>query len=280
MKVLGADILSMKKRLSILVLLCLTLSQLDAATWIEDSLSFAFEYPRGWAKSVLRYPDTVRIQLSKTNREAILQIDVARRTKEYDIDRFIEETVDTFLTKYPDLKLVREKMLENEVAGFDESVFVVLHYTEQKQLVSNRFLFHRKGGLYYVIQAKTTRAQFAKYSKDLDLVMKSFRRETRTKNRWRNDSLSYLDPVKDERIIQYVSITIRPIDSYPHEQGAKNKQDDGWLFSVEGNKKPNSAEWDNRTKPSQYENGYTPADVKPDTPTSDEPVVIPDNSGL
>ncbi|MBM9545495.1 hypothetical protein JWG40_00580 [Leptospira sp. 201903074] len=270
----------MKKRLCLLVLLCLTLSHLDAATWIEDSLSFAFEYPRGWAKSVLRHPDTVRIQFSKTNREAILQVDVARRTKDYDIDRFIEETVDTFLTKYPDLKLVREKMLENEVAGFDESVFVVLHYTEHKQIVSNRFLFHRKGGLYYVIQAKTPRAFFAKYSKDLDLVMKSFRRETRTKNRWRNDSLAYLDPIKDERIIQYISITIRPIDSYPHEHGVVNKQDEEWLFSVEGNKKPGTGEWDNRTKPSPNDSGYTPADVKPDTPTSDEPVVIPDNSGL
>ncbi|XDD45899.1 hypothetical protein AB3N60_14440 [Leptospira sp. WS39.C2] len=270
----------MKKRLCLLLLLCLTLTGLEAATWIEDSLGFAFEYPRGWAKSVLRHADTVRIQIAKSNREAILQIDVARRTKEYDLDRFIEETVDTFLTKYPDLKLVREKVLENEIAGFDESVFVVLHYTENKQTISNRFLFHRKGGMYYVIQAKTTRVLYTKYGKDLDLVMKSFRREPRAKNRWRNDSLSYLDPIKDERLIQYVSITIRPIETFPHEQSISQKQEDGWLFSVEGNHKPTASDFDNRPKPNTNDHGYTPADVKPDTPTSDDPVVIPDGSGI
>lgn len=272
-----ADIFSMKKRLCLIFILCLSLTGLEAATWVEDSLGFAFEYPRGWAKSVLRYTDTVRIQIAKSNREAILQIDVARRTKDYDIDRFIEETVDTFLTKYPELKLVREKVLENEIAGFDESTFVVLHYTENKQTISNRFLFHRKGGMYYVIQAKTTRVLFSKYAKDLDMVMKSFRREPRSKNRWRNDSLAYLDPVKDERLIQYISITIRPIDTFPHEQGISQKQDDGWLFSVEGNHKPNGTEFESRPKPSEQ---YSPADVKPDTPTSDDPVVIPDGSGL
>ncbi|TGL72885.1 hypothetical protein [Leptospira jelokensis] len=268
----------MKKRLCLLILLCLTLTGIEAATWVEDSLGFAFEYPRGWAKSVLRHADTVRIQIAKTNREAILQIDVARRTKEYDLDRFIEETIDTFLTKYPDLKLVREKVLENEIAGFDESVFVVLHYTENKQTISNRFLFHRKGGMYYVIQAKTTRVLYSKYGKELDTVMKSFRREPRMKNRWRNDSLAYLDPKKDERLIQYVSITIRPIDTFPHEQGVSQKQEDGWLFSVEGNHKPGPGDFDNRPKPNDH--GYTPSDVKPDTPTSDEPVVIPDGSGI
>lgn len=274
-----ADIVSMKKRLCLLFLLCLTFAGLEAATWVEDSLGFAFEYPRGWAKSVLRHADTVRIQIAKTNREAILQIDVARRTKEYDIDRFIEETVDTFLIKYPDLKLVREKVLENEIAGFDESVFVVLHYTENKQTISNRFLFHKKGGMYFVIQAKTTRVLYAKYAKELDMVMKSFRREPRAKNRWRNDSLAYLDPIKDERLIQYVSITIRPIDTFPHEQGVSQKQEDGWLFSVEGNHKPSTSDFDSsRQKPNDH--GYTPADVKPDTPTSDDPVVIPDGSGI
>lgn len=251
-------------------------SSLFAGTWIEDSLGFAFEFPRGWTKSVQRYQETARIQFAKTNREAVLQIDAVRRTKDYDLDRFIEETMDTFLKRYPDLKVVKEKHLANEFSGFDESTFVVIHYTENKTLISNRFLFHKTGGSYFVIQAKTPRALFSKYVKDLDLVMKSFRREPRTKLRWRNDSLAYLDPTKDERIIQYVSITIRPIDSFKQNSNQTSPYQDNWLFSVEGNKAPGPGEWDatdvQKPDPNQQ--------IKPDTPSTDVPVVIPQTPSL
>jgi len=230
----------MNARVFLTTLLLVSSVPVFAGTWIEDSLGFAFEYPRGWSKAVLRNHDTARIQFAKANREAILQIDVVRRTKEYDLDRFIEESIDTFLQKYPDLKVVREKSLEEEIPGFDETVFLVLHYTENKIIVSNRFLFHKKGNMYYVIQAKTPRKQYGIYARDLDLIMKTFRMEPRARYRWRNDSLSYLDPVKDEKAIQYISITIRPIDSFPSED--KPKDDNTWLNSADAYKNPFSSD--------------------------------------
>lgn len=260
----------MKLKIPTLLLAILLSSPLMAGTWIEDSLGFAFEFPRGWTKSVQRFQETAKIQFAKANREAILQIDSVKRTKDYDLDRFIEETIDTFLKRYPDLKVVNEKRLTNEVSGFEESSFVVIHYTENKVLISNRFLFHKQGGSYFVIQAKTPRALFSKYAKDLDLVMKSFRREARTRLRWRNDSLAYLDPVKDERIIQYVSITIRPIDTFKPSSNSNDPNRDEWLFSVEGNKAPAPGEWESAT-PSQD----SEPKVRPDTPSTDTPVVIP-----
>ncbi|MDF3819565.1 hypothetical protein P3G55_06625 [Leptospira sp. 96542] len=246
---------------------------LSAATWVEDSLGVSFEFPRGWMKAVQRHPETAKIQFAKSNREAVLQIDAVKRTKDYDIDRFIEETVDTFLAKYPDLKVVREKNVENDVLGFDESVFLVMHYKEHKTLITTRFVFHRKGNIYYVLQAKTPRSQFTKYAKDLDLVMKSFKRESRPRNRWRNDSLGYLDPKKEEKIIQYISITIRPIETYKQDNPQKIRQEDNWLFSVEGHEPPKTGEWETNTNPE------TPPKEGSVTPeVGDEPLIPPSQS--
>ncbi|WP_210416326.1 hypothetical protein [Leptospira idonii] len=242
----------MKVRVLLISILFLGTVPAFAGTWIEDSLGFAFEYPRGWSKAVLRNAETARIQFAKTNKEAILQIDVVRRTKEYDLDRFIEETIDTFLRKYPDLKVVREKSLEEEIPGFDETVFLVLHYIENKMVVSNRFLFHKKGNMYYVIQAKTPRARYGVYAKDLDLIMKTFRLEPRARYRWRNDSLAYLDPVRDEKAIQYISITIRPIDSFPNQESSKPMEDNSWLNSVDPFKNPFTS--DPEIRPNQQQN--------------------------
>ncbi len=214
------------------LILCLVwlANPLTAGVWIEDSLGVSFEFPRGWGKGILRTEETARIQFFKANREAVIQIDALKRGKEYDLDRFIEETIDQFLQKYPDLKVVREKKVEEDVPGFDDSTFLVMHYHEQSSLVSNRFLFHRKGNLYFAIQAKTPRKKFGHYSKDFDLVMKSFRMEPRPRLRWRNDSLAYLDARENEPLVQYIGITIRPIDSYPTE--AKQSETE-WLDAAE-----------------------------------------------
>ncbi|GBF51774.1 hypothetical protein LPTSP4_33120 [Leptospira ryugenii] len=253
------------KTLRIVFLLFFLSYPLMAGTWIEDSLGFAFEFPRGWNKAVLRNSETARIQFYKSNREAVLQLDVVRRTKEYDLDRFIEESIDLFLKRYTDLKVVREKMLEDQFPSFDESVFLVLHYHENKTLVTNRFLFHKKGNMYYVLQTKTPRNRYNQYAKDFDLIMKSFRMEPRIRTRWRNDSLAYLDPVRDEKAIQYISITIRPIESYPNQEGAPQQSSDQWLNSVEGFRNPFSADGDYpKTEPNN--NGLiSPPSTSPNT---------------
>ncbi len=249
---------TMKKYLVLVLFSFSTSSSLMAGTWIEDSLGFAFEFPRGWSKAVLRNSESARIQFAKANRDAILQIDTVRRTKDYDLDRFIEETIDTFLKKYPDLKVAREKVLEEEMQGFDESVFLVLHYTEHKNSISNRFLFHKKGNIYYVLQAKTARSRFSLYARDLDMIMKTFRLEPRVKTRWRNDSLAYLDPIRDEKAIQYISITIRPIDSYPSDKPTSTVSSDTWLNTVDGFKNPFSPNSENTDSP-----GGSDLDKKP-----------------
>jgi hypothetical protein len=274
----------MKTRVILVVLTLFTSGSLFAGTWIEDSLGFAFEFPRGWSKAVLRNSETARIQFAKANRDAILQIDVVRRTKEYDLDRFIEETVDTFLKRYPDLKVVREKVLEEEMQGFDESVFVVLHYTEKKAVISNRFLFHKKGNMYYVLQAKTPRSRFQQYARDLDMIMKTFRMEPKVRTRWRNDSLAYLDPVRDEKAIQYISITIRPIETYPGEK-QNAPQGDTWLNSVDGFKNPFSDDSDVPISQTNTDNMISPPsttnqDPKPTTTETNGPLVAPETDPL
>jgi hypothetical protein len=279
----------MKTRILLVVLTLLTSGSLFAGTWIEDSLGFAFEFPRGWSKAVLRNSETARIQFAKANRDAVLQIDVVRRTKEYDLDRFIEETIDTFLRRYPDLKVVREKVLDEEMQGFDESVFLVLHYTERKTVISNRFLFHKKGNMYYVIQAKTPRVRFQLYARDLDMIMKTFRMEPKIKTRWRNDSLAYLDPVRDEKAIQYISITIRPIETYPSDKQQNISQGDTWLNSVDGFKNPFSSDSDVPLSQSNTDNMISPPSnattiQKPTTettnPENNGPLVAPETDPL
>ncbi len=268
------------KKYKILVLLALIYSHsVFAGTWIEDSLGFAFEFPRGWSKAVLRNAETARIQFAKSNRDAILQIDIVRRTKDYDLDRFIEETVDTFLKRYPDLKVVREKILEEEMQGFDESVFLVMHYTEKKAVISNRFLFHKKGNMYYVLQAKTARIRYQNYSRDFDMIMKTFRAEPKIRYRWRNDSLAYLDPVRDEKAIQYISITIRPIDSYPTDKQQSNVQNDNWLNSVDNFKNPFSEDSDLPLSQPNTDDMISPPknSDKDKKPSSD--TVIPETNG-
>ncbi|TGL60070.1 hypothetical protein EHQ58_06110 [Leptospira ognonensis] len=279
----------MKKHVILVLLGIFTSSSLFAGTWIEDSLGFAFEFPRGWSKAVLRNAETARIQFAKSNRDAILQIDIVRRTKEYDLDRFIEETVDTFLKRYPDLKVVREKVLEEDMQGFDESVFLVMHYSEKKTVISNRFLFHKKGGMYYVIQAKTPRIRFQNYARDLDMMMKTFRMEPRIKSRWRNDSLAYLDPVRDEKAIQYISITIRPIETYPSDKEQSISQSDSWLNSVDGFKNPFSAEsdipvsqpnTDSMVSPPSTTNQNQNPKKEESTPESNGPLVAPETDPI
>jgi len=219
----------MMRTLLSLVLLLLT-SAAFAGIWVEDSLGITFEYPRGYGKGVLRTEETARFQFFKPNREAVVQIDVLRRGKEYDLDRFIEETIDQFLTKYPDLKVAREKNVEEEIPGFDESTFLALRYIEGRHLVSNRLLFHKKGTFYFVIQAKTLRKKFGLYSQDFDTIMKTFRLDSRPKNRWRNDSLAYMDPKEQEALIQFLSVTIRPMDSYSSDVPKKEQE---WLDAPE-----------------------------------------------
>ncbi len=254
-------LITMKTRIILILLSLSTSGSLFAGTWIEDSLGFAFEFPRGWTKAVLRNAETVRIQFTKANRDAVLQIDTVRRSKEYDLDRFIEETVDIFLQRYPDLKVVREKVMEEESQGFEESVFIVLHYMENKAIISNRLLFHRKANMYYVLQSKTPRVRYKLYSRDFDMIMKTFRMEPRVRTRWRNDSLAYLDPVRDEKSIQYISITIRPIESYPGEKPQNNSQGDTWLNSVDGFKNPFSADNDLPTNPQNNDNLISPPSI-------------------
>jgi hypothetical protein len=279
----------MKTRILFVLLALSTSGSLIAGTWIEDSLGFAFEFPRGWSKAVLRNAETARIQFAKANRDAVLQIDVVRRTKEYDLDRFIEETIDTFLKKYPDLKVVREKVLDEEMQGFDESVFLVLHYSERKTIISNRFLFHKKGNIYYVIQAKTPRIRFQQYARDLDMIMKTFRMEPKVRTRWRNDSLAYLDPVRDEKSIQYISITIRPIETYPTDKQSNTTQGDTWLNSVDGFKNPFSDDSDTPSSQTNTDNMISPPSTsnqnqKPTTetttPENNGPLVAPETDPL
>ncbi|WCL49936.1 hypothetical protein [Leptospira sp. GIMC2001] len=181
-------------------------------TWIEDSLGLEFQYPRGWFKTIERSPSNLVVMLEKDNK-AILRIDTQERPKNWDTDRFIEENLDLYLRKFPDLRVIQEVRLGNEYNGFDEAHFLVIHYHEDNSLVTNRFIFAKKDTDYFIIQAKVIRKHYYTYRNEVDLFMKSFHWESPSRTRWRNDSLSYLNPSQDETTIKYIRDTLRPKES-------------------------------------------------------------------
>jgi hypothetical protein len=183
-------------------------TNLSYGTWVEDSLNISFQYPRAWVKKVERTPYSLILLLEK-NKEAVLRLDTQTREKSWDLDRFIEENVDLLLQKHPNMQIMQERKLADNYNGFDAAHFVLIHYKEQGVLITNRFLFTRKANNYYVIQSKIVRSEFSKYKNEADLFMKSVIYERSDSERWRNDSLSYLNPANDEATIRFIKESIR-----------------------------------------------------------------------
>lgn len=212
------DIVNHMRRTVLVVIFCLCLlpghsfaepiQEVSYGIWIEDSLAINFQYPRAWIKKVERTPYNLILQLEKNN-EAVLRLDTQTRETNWDLDRFIEENVDLILRRHPDMQIKQERILEDDYNGFDNAHFVLIHYKEEGELISNRFLFTRKANTYFVIQSKIIRKEFTKYKAEADLFMKSIVSERPSANRWRNDSLSYLNPAYDEATIRFVQDSLR-----------------------------------------------------------------------
>jgi hypothetical protein len=184
--------------------------RLSYGLWIEDSLGIEFKYPRAWMKQVQRSPSNLIAQFTK-DETIILRVDSQRRTGDWDADRFAEETLDQFIIKYPDLKVIQELRLDEGYQGFDEAHFLVAHYRENGELITNRFLFLRKENNYFITQAKVIRKEYHKYRSEVDLFMKSLTWNQIPRDRWRNDSLNYLSPSNHETTINYIRDSLRPI---------------------------------------------------------------------
>jgi hypothetical protein len=183
--------------------------RMSFGVWIEDSLQLSFRYPRAWIKKVDRSPSNMTVEFQKSG-EIILRLDSMVRQAEWDVDRFIEENLDLFLKKYPDLKVIQELRLPVGYQGFEEAHFLVLHYFEDEELITNRILFARKGRAYFVIQSKIIRKLYHKYRSEVDLFTKSVALQQPPRDRWRNDSLTYLNPSIYESTIQYIQQALRP----------------------------------------------------------------------
>jgi hypothetical protein len=183
--------------------------RLSYGLWVEDSLGIEFKFPRAWMKQVQRSPSNLIAQFTK-DESIILRVDSQRRTGEWDADRFTEETLDQFIIKYPDLKVIQELRLEEGYQGFDEAHFLVAHYRENGELITNRFLFLRKENNYFITQAKVIRKEYHKYRSEVDLFMKSLTWNQIPRDRWRNDSLNYLTPSDHETTINYIRDSLKP----------------------------------------------------------------------
>ncbi|MCC5814700.1 MAG: hypothetical protein JJT78_08090 [Leptospira sp.] len=183
--------------------------RLSYALWVEDSLGIEFKFPRAWMKQVQRSPSNLIAQFTKDD-SIILRVDSQKRTGDWDADRFAEETLDQFIMKYPDLKVIQEVRLDEGYQGFDEAHFLVAHYKENGELITNRFLFLRKDTNYFITQAKVIRKEYHKYRSEVDLFMKSLIWNQIPRDRWRNDSLNYLTPSDHETTINYIRDSLRP----------------------------------------------------------------------
>ncbi len=191
---------------------CLPLASgtgLSYSEWIEDSLGISFQFPRAWIKKVERTPQTLTVEFSKHN-SIVLRFDNQIRSSEWDVDRFIEETLDLFLITYPDLQIVREIQLPDGYQGFDRAHFLVAHYKENGEWITNRFLFANKGNQYFISQVKAIRKFYKQYQRESDLFMKSLRINDITMERWRNDSLNYVDHSSNEATVRYIRDSLRP----------------------------------------------------------------------
>lgn len=183
--------------------------RLSYGVWVEDSLGVEFKFPRAWYKKVERSPSNMIAQFTK-DEAIILRVDSQQRGKNWDVDRFIEEILDQFIIKYPDLNVIQELRLEDGYQGFDEAHFLVAHYKENNELITNRFIFAKKDQVYLITQAKVIRKHYYKYRSEVDLFMKSLKWESVPGNRWRNDSLNYLSPSEHETTIRYIGESLRP----------------------------------------------------------------------
>lgn len=216
------------RKIVFLTLLCLCLAPghpyadhsqgLSYGIWIEDSLGIQFQYPRAWIKKIERTPYNLIVQLEKNN-SAVLRLDTQTREVNWDLDRFIEENVDLLLRRHPDMQIMQERILEEGYNGFDSAHFVLIHYKEDGELISNRFVFARKSNSYFVIQSKIIRKEFSKYKREADLFMKSIISERPAINRWRNDSVSYLNPAYDEGTIRFIQDSLKQTQSNSLNQG-------------------------------------------------------------
>lgn len=183
--------------------------RLSYGVWVEDSLGIEFKYPRAWFKHVDRSPANMTAQFSKDD-SIILRIDSQQRSENWDVDRFIEETMDQFIVKYPDMEVIQELRLDEGYQGFDEAHFLVAHYREGGELITNRFIFAKKNQEYFITQGKVIRKNYHRYRAEVDLFMKSLKWESVPHDRWRNDSLNYLSPSNYETTIQYIKNSLRP----------------------------------------------------------------------
>lgn len=177
--------------------------------WVEDSLEIEFRFPRAWGKKVDRSPSSMTAEFAKDD-EAVLRFDFQTRSGDWDVDRFVEETLDQFLRRHPDIRVIQEIRLEEGFQGFQEAHFLVAHYQEGRDLITNRFLFTRKNQNFYITQAKVLRKKYHLYKPEVDLFMKSVEGKAIPRNRWRNDSLNYLNPSSHETTIRYIRDSLRP----------------------------------------------------------------------
>ena len=173
------------------------------AHWVEDSQSVAFEYPRGWTKSVKRAQNFMIVDFIRPEK-ARITVDSYRRNDSIDLDRYVEYRIDLYLKNHADLKILAEKKF-GPARGFDDMVFIVINYTENNKLISNRILFSKKADVYYAVQCITFKEIFGSFKKDFDIITRSFQYRDYIPGRWRNDSLFYLDPEKDHDIIHSIS---------------------------------------------------------------------------
>lgn len=205
----------MIKKLPIFLFAIIVLSPLGSqpiisyGIWQEDSLGIEFKFPRAWFKKVDRSPTSMTVQFAKAD-STILRLDFQIRNGDWDVDRFVEESLDQFIRKYPDLSVIQEIRLEEGYQGFQEAHFLVAHYREGSEMITNRFIFTRKGTYFYIIQAKVIRKKYYSFKTDVDLFMKSLAWNSIPSNRWRNDSLNYLSPSTHETTIRYIQETSRP----------------------------------------------------------------------
>lgn len=177
--------------------------RISYGVWQEDSLGIEFKFPRAWFKKVDRSPTSMTVQFAKED-SAILRLDFQIRNGDWDVDRFVEESLDQFIKKYPDLSVIQEVRLEEGYQGFQEAHFLVAHYRERGELITNRFIFTRKDSYFFIIQAKVIRKKYYSFKNDVDLFMKSLTWDSVPSNRWRNDSLNYLSPSTHEATIRKI----------------------------------------------------------------------------
>ena len=187
-------------RLKFSIILLLLGTNLFSASWVEDYYGFQFEFPRGWHKNVVIGEDSGRIELSMPE-AATVTFDVYTQDETFDLDRYIEFRLDEIVKTYGKIK-VKQEIRFGPARGFDNTVFLVVHYKEKEETVSNRFFFSRHGQRYYTVHCRTNLKKYPEFKKPFDLMMKSFRSRVYDGVEWRNDSLNYVNKAEIAEIVQ------------------------------------------------------------------------------